>query len=83
MLLPGIKHVEKCEMVSILMVESRLLLIRELLLLLWSIKDVLYLDHRSNGENFIYTTQIDCRQEHFGKLWLDGEFSHHSSNPRK
>ena len=59
MLLPGIENIQEGKMISLLVIESRFLLIGYLLLILWPIKYVLYLYHRSYRKNLIHAAQID------------------------
>ena len=83
MLLPSVINIEKSEVVAIRMVELRLFLVSQGLLVSWSIEYILDLKHGCDGENFIGAAQVDGCQQHLRELWLNRKFCHHAAKSRQ
>ena len=46
---------------------------------LWSVEDILYREHRDDGEYLFTAAEVDTLDEHLAELWGQREFGHPST----
>mmetsp|Transcript_76646 Transcript_76646/g.228452 ORF Transcript_76646/g.228452 Transcript_76646/m.228452 type:complete len:211 (+) Transcript_76646:275-907(+) len=80
---PGLVDLQERAVVSLRLVEARLLLIGHRLLVLRPVEDILDRQHGDNGHDLVATPQVDGCQEHLRELGLHGELGHLPPQPRQ
>lgn len=83
LLIPRFEDRQECQVVTFRMIKSRLLLVRNGLLLPWSVEYILHLKHSGDGKYLISAFEIDSCEQHFGQLRLDRKLGHHPPQPRQ